>query len=465
MDKELVAHIVEHVKLASGDAGDAGEFEIDSPAAMLRWELRVHEFLMELGREVVWSLAAEMGTGYRGPRVKRGNAVLRFKGNRPKTVHGLYGPVTIQRAYYASGSGETWAPRDEELGIGGGQTPACEFHLGQFVGLGPYQRSLNHFHTIFRPTGVDQISLHKTEQMVDALGGRLEQRRQQEIKDLFDRGGGVTVTEEITGTMVVCIDAGKAPTKGNERIDDDGRNRYDREFRDVKVASISVLEWDEVHQEARCSDTSYVLGIEHADDFFQRIWVEMNRRSHDLRHLHIVFIGDGADWIWHRAAEIGNPDSVYILDFCHAVDHLAKVAKLLYGEGTDQFAARLAQWRRKLRAGGADDVIDELRQLRDANRDQGDAIQRQINYLAANLSRMQYRQYRQAHLPIGSGTVESACKNVVAARMKGSGMTWTLEGARHMLQLRASIMSSRYAQEHERSLPCSSQPVELLAAA
>ena len=77
---------------------------------------------------------------------------------------------------------------------------------------------------------MDQISLHKTEQMVDALGRRLE-RCQQEIKDLFDLGGGVAVTEEITGTMVVCIDAGKAPTKGNERIDDDGRNRYDREFR------------------------------------------------------------------------------------------------------------------------------------------------------------------------------------------------------------------------------------------
>ena len=466
MDKELVAHIVEHVKLANGGDGDDGEFEVTNAAAMLRLELWVHEYLMQLGREVVWNLAAEVGTGYQGPRVKRGEVVLRFKGDRPKTVHGLYGPVTIRRAYYASGSGETWVPRDEQLGIGGGQTPACEYHLGQFAGLGPYQRSLSHFHTIFRPTGVDQLSLHKTEQMVDALGSRLEHQRQQEIKELFDRGGGsVAVSAEITGTMVVCIDAGKAPTKGNERVDDDGRSRYDREFRDVKVASISVLEWDEVQQQARCSDTSYVLGIEHADDFFRRIWVEMNRRSHDLRHLRIVFIGDGADWIWHRAAEIGNPDSVYILDLCHAVDHLAKVAKLLYGEGSDQFAARLQQWRRKLRAGGAADVIDELRRLRDANRDHGDAIQRQINYLTANLARMKYQQYRQAHLPIGSGTVESACKHVVAARMKGSGMTWTLEGARHMLQLRAAIMSSRYAQDHQRSLSSPPHPVELLAAA
>ena len=97
------------------------------------------------------------------------------------------------------------------------------------------------------------------------------------------------------------------------RVDDAKRNRYDREFRDVKVASISALEWDEVHQEARCSDTSYVLGSEHADDFFPRIWVEMNRRSHDLTQLRLVFIGDGAEWIWRRVAEVENAASVHIL--------------------------------------------------------------------------------------------------------------------------------------------------------
>ena len=39
--------------------------------------------------------------------------------------------------------------------------------------------------------------------------------------------------------MVVCIDAGKVPTKGNQRVDNDKRKRYDREFRDVKVATLS----------------------------------------------------------------------------------------------------------------------------------------------------------------------------------------------------------------------------------
>ena len=140
------------------------------------------------------------------------------------------------------------------------------------------------------------------------------------------------------------------------------------------------------------------------------------------------------------------------------------MCKLLHGQGTEQFDTRLKQWRARLRQDGAA-VIDDLRQVRDAQRAHGDDMQREINYFEANRERMDYQRYRNDHLPIGSGTVESACKQVVAARMKGSGMTWTLKGAQHMLQLRASIMSSRYARDHQHSLPDPPQPAELLAAA
>ena len=120
MDKELVAHIVELVKMELRNSADADV--ASSATGMLRLELVVHQCLMEMGRQVVQDLAQQAGTGYQGRRVKRGKVVFRFKGNRAKTVHGLYGPVTVERAYYyASGSGETWVPLDEQLGIGDGQ--------------------------------------------------------------------------------------------------------------------------------------------------------------------------------------------------------------------------------------------------------------------------------------------------------------------------------------------------------
>ena len=299
--------------------------------------------------------------------------------------------------------------------------------------------------------------------------GHIPSRRQQEIVDHFDHRtatAAVEVTDEIAGTMVVCIDAGKTPIKGNERVDKDNRRRYDREFRDVKVASISALKWDDELQEPRCADTSYVAGIEHADEFFRRVWVEMNRRSSDLSKLCLVFIGDGADWIWPRVAELDNDTSCRILDFCHAAGHLADVCKLLDGEGTERCRERFTRWRAHLGDSGPGQLLTEMEQERDAalGSAKRDAIQAQINYLEANRQRMNYHLYRDDGLPIGSGAVESACKNV-AARMKRSGMTWTLAGAKHLLQLRVSLMSSRFDRDFRRSLPSLPDLHDLPAAA
>jgi len=55
-------------------------------------------------------------------------------------------------------------------------------------------------------------------------------------------------------------------------------------------------------------------------------------------------------------------------------------------------------------------------------------------------------------LPIGSGTVESSCKNVIGARMKQGGMTWSESGAEGMLQIRTSLASKRFLQDFRHTL-------------
>jgi hypothetical protein len=54
---------------------------------------------------------------------------------------------------------------------------------------------------------------------------------------------------------------------------------------------------------------------------------------------------------------------------------------------------------------------------------------------------MDYSAYRQAHLPIGSGVTEAACKTIVKQRMCGSGMKWKESGAAAVLRLRALVSS------------------------
>jgi hypothetical protein len=74
---------------------------------------------------------------------------------------------------------------------------------------------------------------------------------------------------------------------------------------------------------------------------------------------------------------------------------------------------------------------------------------------------MKYDEYLRRGLPIASGCVEGACKNLIKDRMERSGMRWSLEGAEAMIQLRSLYLSGdlddywdfHLEQEHRRLYP------------
>jgi hypothetical protein len=68
----------------------------------------------------------------------------------------------------------------------------------------------------------------------------------------------------------------------------------------------------------------------------------------------------------------------------------------------------------------------------------------EVHYFQTNQERMGYAAFRAKGYPIGSGTVESACKRVIGARLKQAGMCWTKAGAQAVLSLRAQLLSGRW---------------------
>ncbi|HEB32050.1 MAG TPA: hypothetical protein ENI15_14465 [Spirochaetes bacterium] len=77
---------------------------------------------------------------------------------------------------------------------------------------------------------------------------------------------------------------------------------------------------------------------------------------------------------------------------------------------------------------------------------------KEINYFKVNKDRIRYDKYWKMKLPIGSGTIESASKNVIGGRLKQGGMAWSLSGAKGMLQIRSSIKSGRFFSDFKRAL-------------
>ena len=73
-------------------------------------------------------------------------------------------------------------------------------------------------------------------------------------------------------------------------------------------------------------------------------------------------------------------------------------------------------------------------------------------YLESNQERMKYDEYRAKGYHVGSGVVESACKNVVQVRHKRPGMRWSEEGARNILHLRTTPVSYTHLDVYKRQL-------------
>ena len=65
---------------------------------------------------------------------------------------------------------------------------------------------------------------------------------------------------------------------------------------------------------------------------------------------------------------------------------------------------------------------------------------------------MNYAEQRGQGCPIGSGIVESACKQIVSERMKLSGMRWKRIGAQHVMSLRSILLSQTWKSTFKRML-------------
>ncbi len=438
IDEAIVGQLFAMFKEQYGCAVDDATGLFDAQRDML-------EFVMKLGKSLERKFFEDLGSGYIGPKQTIEGVEYRFKGHRRREIHGLFGKIVLKRAYYVGPRGSNCHPLDERLGLKG-HTPGLQYFLALFTGQNVYEKALGQFHRIFRPEGKDEISMRKALDMDYELGEGLERQRQQEIEGIEQRDEGIEKQAPIEGLMAVSIDATKVREKLGEKLSKSGKKKYEIGFKDAKVAAVSAVVWDAGAGEAGCVDNSYLSAVEEADQFFKRIWAEMLRRGVDPESQPLVFLGDGASWIWNRVNELANGRSIEILDFYHACEYLSNVCKALFGEQTEDYNRHFHSWKKMFYRGEAAAVIEALKAIQQDvhNEPTLKVLLLGIDYFQNNLQWMNYRLYRRLRLPIGSGTVESACKNVVGGRMKLGGMTWSADGADGMLQIRSSQESDRF---------------------
>jgi hypothetical protein len=168
---------------------------------------------------------------------------------------------------------------------------------------------------------------------------------------------------------------------------------------------------------------------------------EVSRRDPHGHKTHVA-LTDGERALQIRVSK--QLDVTLILDLLHVLEKLWKAAYVFHAEGSleaEQWVRLRAQ---RILEGHVSQVVQGMRQTvtkLGLTGNKGKTLSGVSNYLYRNRTRMRYDQYLAAGLPIASGPVEGACKNLIKDRMERSGMRWTEAMAEAIVKLRAIYLS------------------------
>lgn len=198
-------------------------------------------------------------------------------------------------------------------------------------------------------------------------------------------------------------------------------------------------EWVEM---AHAEHNSYVAHLGDAQTFGPLIWSEAQARGwEDARTTQTI--GDGAHWIWNIADE-HFPLSVRTVDWYHASQYLHEAAHLLYPNASTAATRWYNRTETMLFQGQAEAIADSITAKITANPSLNrDELTAKSTYFRNNHRRMQYMEFREDGLPIGSGMIESGVKQF-KARFTGPGMRWSRLGLQCLIPIRAAVLSHSF---------------------
>lgn len=192
------------------------------------------------------------------------------------------------------------------------------------------------------------------------------------------------------------------------------------------------------------ASTSYVGTFEGCRDIAVLLHQEALRRGLG-RAQKVVFLGDGAAWIWNNCKSTF-PGAVQILDYYHASEYVVEMAKAVHINDETKAKALHKRWRKSMKDISPKKLIIEARKLLSKHPEweasRAELIEGKISYLESHASRTEYGKYRAKGYFIGSGVIEAGCKTVVGSRLKQSGMFWSKRGAENILDMRCLFLGS-----------------------
>ena len=365
----------------------------------------------------------------------------RYLFRREAVILSVFGRVSYKRRYYVCkecGCGA--CPLDKRLHIAAGEVTAGLAELLALAGVETAFAESSRFIERFLLFRVSDNTLRKETERFGELQKAREEEWKRQSQDETWLQERLQKYGKQRGRLYGSMDGVMAPCKGEWR-----------EMKNIawyQVATIRSYEKRRHHasvvgeqNDLQARDITYHCDIQPPDQFGALFWATACQRNADL-HEELVFVCDGAIWIW-KLIERHFPHAVQIVDWYHASEYLPPIAEAAFGHATLEYHAWLEQARSLLWEGQIDELIHAC-QLLNSIPAAEKAVYDAVSYFTNNQKRMDYARFRQQGYFIGSGTVESAGKQIAGLRLKRAGARWTETGAVATAKARAAWLSNQW---------------------
>lgn len=349
----------------------------------------------------------------------------------------VFGVVWYWRAYYLCGACQQGhCPLDERLGL---RPNAMSAEVERLAGKTGVQMPFGKGRDIFEELTLVSLSDHSLDKAAVAYGLEAQEREAEWYAEAIDEEALLRRERERARPVRLygAIDGGRVPTRGPKG--------EEQPWRELKVGAWFEAKGQPPKQPdgkwaIKAQNITYYTDIAPADEFGHIAWATgVQRDAHRAREL--VFLGDGAQWIWNLVEE-HFPHARQIVDWFHACEYIDPVAKGAVGDDQQQ-----QQWAEQVKTalwnGNLEAVIAACAQHIDPQR-ADDPAQKAVTYFSNNRQRMDYPTYRANGYHIGSGTIESGVKQIAQQRMKVPGARWNTDNAVLVAKARAAFLSGQW---------------------
>jgi hypothetical protein len=380
---------------------------------MLMAEEHLQECLNQMGCLSTIELLNNYDTD--GSPINVENRPLTSKGKQEKEYQSPYGGIKIQRhVYQSSQGGTTYIPLEIGSKIIGTATPK-------------FAKMVSSKYSCDAAPGV-QRDLKENHGRSVALSY---------IKNLTDRVGLIALAKEESWNYqlpkmpntVACIAVG---------LDGTCLNMMETGWREAMCGTLAFFDSEGERMHTIYTSAAPEYGKE---TFLKKLTHEINKVKQLYPEVPLIGLADGASSNW---TFLEQHCDLFILDFWHASEYLAKAAHIIYSKPSQKEQQK--QWlkaachRLKHKMGGASRLLNELLEFKTSSSlstSNQENINQIITYFTHQKKRMKYYEHIKQHFPIGSGVTEAACKTIVKNRMCKGSAKWKDGGASVVITLRS----------------------------